>query len=319
MLPLVVVPGLCLGWCLGCAWDVAYGCGAWFVPGMVPGMCLGCGLWLWCLGCAWDVPGMVPGMCRHGCGAVMGTLMVPSWLCAVMVVVPSWLWCRHGCVLSWLWCRHGHPLCSVMVVCRHGYGAVMVVVPSWLCAVMVVVPSWAPSLFRHGCVPSWLWCRHACGAVMVVCRHGCGAVMVVCRHGCGAVMGLGWCLGCGMLPMVVVPSWCRVCASAGRWKAGCSWSPAGVSVCMQATVGACRNSRGHQQVWVCACRPQLVYVVIVVVTSRCGCACRPQLVYVVIVVMLTGFSHTTPLAGGLQPGLQACRVFAYNKLGRLPC
>jgi len=188
-----------------------------------------------------------------------------------------------------------------------------------LCAVMVVVPSWAPSLFRHGCVPSWLWCRHACGAVMVVCRHGCGAVMVVCRHGCGAVMGLGWCLGCGMLPMVVVPSWCRVCASAGRWKAGCSWSPAGVSVCMQATVGACRNSRGHQQVWVCACRPQLVYVVIVVVTSRCGCACRPQLVYVVIVVMLTGFSHTTPLAGGLQPGLQACRVFAYNKLGRLPC
>jgi len=274
-------------------WDVAFGCGAWFVPGMVPGMCLGCGLWLWCLVCAWDgawdVPGMwpmvvVPGMCL-GC-AWDGAWDVPSWL----------------------WRRHGHPHGAVMVVCRHGCGAVMVVVPSWLCAVMVVVPSWAPSLFRHGCVPSWLWCR-----------HGCGAVMVVCRHGCGAVMGLGWCLGCGMLPMVVVPSWCRVCASAGRWKAGCSWSPAGVSVCMQATVGACRNSRGHQQVWVCACRPQLVYVVIVVVTSRCGCACRPQLVYVVIVVMLTGFSHTTPLAGGLQPGLQACRVFAYNKLGRLPC
>ena len=229
-----------------------------------------------------------------------------------MVVVPGMClgcaWDGAWDVPSWLWRRHGHPHGAVMVVCRHGCGAVMVVVPSWLCAVMVVVPSWAPSLFRHGCVPSWLWCR-----------HGCGAVMVVCRHGCGAVMGLGWCLGCGMLPMVVVPSWCRVCASAGRWKAGCSWSPAGVSVCMQATVGACRNSRGHQQVWVCACRPQLVYVVIVVVTSRCGCACRPQLVYVVIVVMLTGFSHTTPLAGGLQPGLQACRVFAYNKLGRLPC
>ena len=113
MLPLVVVPGLCLGWCLGCAVMVV-------APSWAPSWCRhGCvPSWLWCRhGC-----GAVMVVCRHGCGAVMGTLSVPSWLCAVMVVVPSCLWCRHGCVPSWLWCRHG--CVPSWLWCRHGPGMV---------------------------------------------------------------------------------------------------------------------------------------------------------------------------------------------------